>query len=177
MRRARLTFLFIVISCMNYVISVSDSLRDLETTSSQNVFQMMSKAEKEQHILEEYSFFPKTDTSITSHVINYMRSLTTGGAKQMIKVTSYNDYRTFAKECGETKPTYSYDCTNKKYSGYWCCKIDYLSLKEDSYCTPFSDLVAKAKIFDGSQDFKFICASSFYSLLYPLILLITFLIL
>ena len=87
-----------------------------------------------------------------------------------LKSILYEDYSSFSKACENTKGSDPINCFLHKYSKYWCCSIENrLSKSEsESYCTPFSDIVAKSKIKEYNSYYKYTCEATniliFYSI-------------
>jgi len=109
--------------------------------------------------------------NIFTRTINKLRYLTTSTSGDPSII--YNDYNSFVKACGETQPVTTKNCTNIKYTDYFCCHITYKSSNNPSYCSGFYDLVARAKTLESSSEFSYTCASQklFYSLISLLIIL------
>ena len=109
---------------------------------------------------------------------DYYRTLTTSSQHSIIGADSaitFTNYDTFEMECAKQVPVNSSDCTNKKYTGYYCCQVMYKNSNDPSYCTAFYSLVAKAQVLEPNPEFSFTCDCRNWKTINILLLMFLFL--
>jgi len=141
----------------------------IEIISTKNDINNLNSLNEINSNLEES---PKLRELIKDNIDQNLQNDTLHNMKITNHVVNYDNLTLFTEECNNSNAMSPNYCTNHKYSGYWCCHVDYIASPTPSYCKAYTDLEAKEKVVSRPIFYSYTCLSNYYRLAGILILII-----